>query len=174
MAEKDKIFQGKIKQAGIFDFKEFYSFAYDWLIHNGYKVQEKTYSEKVAGDAKDIDVNWEASRKVSDYFKFDLKMDWKILGMKKIKIKREGGEADMNSGVIEIKFAAILVKDYEHKWEDRPLWKFSRGISDKYIIKNRIDKYEDVIMEELDELIAQCKSFLAIEAKHSTTQVNHF
>ena len=40
------------------------------------------HSEKVAGDAKDIDINWEAGKKVSDYFKFIIKMDWKILGMK--------------------------------------------------------------------------------------------
>ncbi len=167
MAEKDKVFSGKIKQAGIFDFKEFYSFTYDWLSDADYDVKEKTYSEKVVADAKDIDIVWEASRKISDYFKFTLKLQWRILGMKKVKVKRETREVDMNSGVVEIKFSAVLVKDYEHKWEDRPVFKFLRGIYDRYIIKSRISDYEDKLMEELDELIAQCKSFLAIEAKHS-------
>ena len=46
MAEKDTIFKGKIKQEGMFDFKEFYSFAYDWIISEGYDLTEKKYSEK--------------------------------------------------------------------------------------------------------------------------------
>tara|TARA_Y100000310_G_C20273585_1_gene619192 strand:+ start:167 stop:667 length:501 start_codon:yes stop_codon:yes gene_type:complete len=166
MAEKDTIFKGKIKQAGIFDYKEFYSFAYDWLVEEGYNVTEKAYAEKVAGDAKDVDIVWQAKKKISDYFQFLIKVDWKILGMKKIKVKKEDKEVSMNSGLVEIKFAAVLVKDYEHKWEDKPIWKFLRGIYDRYIIRSRIDEYEEKIKEEVDELIAQSKSFLAIEAKH--------
>jgi len=165
MAEKDTIFKGKIKQSGIFDFKEFYSFIYDWLKGEGYGVDEKVYSEKIAGDAKDIEIEWEAKKKVSDYFKFVIKVSWNISGMKKVKVKKEGKEINMNSGGVSIKFAAVLVKDYESKWEDAPIWKFLRGIYDRYIIKSRIDQYEDDLMGELDELIAQCKSFLAIEAK---------
>lgn len=165
MAEKDTVFKGKIKQEGIFDFKEFYSFIYDWLKGEGYGVSEKTYSEKIVGDAKDIGIEWEAKKKVSDYFKFVIKMSWKILGMKKLKIKKENKEISMNSGVVEIKFNAVLVKDYESRWEDAPIWKFLRGIYDRYIIKSRISQYEDNLTEELDELIAQCKSFLTIEAK---------
>ena len=165
MAEKDTIFKGKIKQEGMFDFKEFYSFAYDWLNGEGYGVAEKAYSEKIAGDAKDIEIEWEAKKKVSDYFRFVIKMSWKILGMKKIKVKRENKEISMNTGVVEIKFSAVLVKDYESRWEDAPIWKFLRGLYDRYIIKSRIDDYGDKLTEDLDELIVQCKSFLAIEGK---------
>ena len=165
MAEKDTVFKGKIKQAGIFDYKEFYGFSYDWLRGEGYKVTEKVYSEKVSGDAKEVDIVWEAKRKISDYFAFVLKLRWKILGMKKIKVKKEDKEVDMNSGLVEINFEAVLVKDYEHKWEDAAIWKFLRGIYDRYIVRSRIDKYEDKVKEEVEELIAQMKSFLAIEAK---------
>lgn len=165
MAEKDTIFKGKIKQSGIFDFKDLYSFLYDWLKGEGYGVSEKAYGEEVTGDSKKIDISWQAKKKISDYFKFVIKVDWKIIGMKKIKVKKENKEVNMNSGQIEIKFAAILVKDYEHKWEDAPIWKFTRGVYDKYIIKSRIGGYEDKLMGELDELIGQAKAFLALEAK---------
>ena len=166
MAEKDTVFKGKLKQAGIFDFNEFYSFAYDWLRSEDYSVTESVYSEKVAGEAKDVDISWEAKKKISDYFEFIIKVDWKILGMKKIKVKKEDKEVNMNSGLVEIKFFASLVKDHENKWEDHPFWKFLRGIYDRYIIRSRIDSYEDKLIEETEELIAQAKSFLAIEAKH--------
>ena len=165
MAEKDTIFKGKIKQEGIFDFKGLYKIAYDLLREEGYKVDEKTYSEKITGDSKEIEILWESKKKISDYFKYLIKMHWLILGMKKIKVKRDGKEISTNSGLLEIKFAAVLVKDYESKWEDAPIWKFLRGIYDRYIIKSRIDDYEDRIKEELEELLAQYKSFLAIGAK---------
>jgi len=165
MAEKDTIFKGKIKQEGIFNFQDFYSFAYKWLKDEGYKVKEKSYGEKVMGDAKELLIIWESEKKVSDYFKFKIKMTWLILNMKKIKVKRENKEISMNSGTAEIRFEAILEKDYENKWEDAPIWKFLRGIYDRYIVKSRIDQYEDDLRDELDELIAQSKAFLAIEGR---------
>jgi len=167
MAEKDTIFKGRVKQTGIFSFKKLYSFLYDWLSEEGYKINEDKYSEKITGDSKEIEINWEAEKEISDYFKFVIRVDWFILGLKNIKVKKEDKEINMNTGEVEIKFKTILVKDYESKWEDHPVWKFLRGIYDRYIIRTRIDDYEDRLMEDTDELIAQCKSFLAIEAKHT-------
>lgn len=163
MSEKDIIFKGKIKQTGIFSFKDFYSFIYDWLREENYDVFEKRYIEKVKGDTKDIEITWSAEREISDYFKFIITMDWLILGMKTIEVQKEGKKVKMESAALEIKFRAILVKDYEDRWENQPFWKFMRGFYERYIIKNRIDEYQVKLMEELEETIAQCKSFLALE-----------
>ncbi len=165
MAEKDTVFKGKIKQEGIFNFNDFYSFAYKWLKDEGYKVVEKSYGEKVMGDAKELLIIWEAKKKVSDYFKFTINITWLILNMKKVKVKRDNKEINMNSGTVELRFQAVLVKDYESRWEDQPIWKFLRGVYDRYIIKSRINQYEDDLGDELDELIAQAKSFLVVEGK---------
>lgn len=165
MAEKDKVYKGKLKQAGIFNFKDFYSFSYDWLVEENYDVFERRYSEKVAGDSKDIEIEWEAMKEVSDYFRFVIKMEWKILGMKKVKVKRGDKEETMDTGSVEIKFSGTIVKDYESRWESTPVLKFMRGVYDRYIIKRRIDEYEIKLMGEIEELIAQCKSFLAMEPR---------
>ncbi len=165
MAEKDTIFKGKVQKKGIFDFKEFYKFTYDWLCGEDYKVIEKKYSEEITGDSKKIEIKWEAKKKISDYFRFMIKADWKVINLKDIEVQREGRKIKMNSGEPEIKVTGILVKDYEHRWEDQPFWKFLRGIYDRYIIKSRIEEYQDKIKEETEEFIAQCKSFLALEGK---------
>jgi hypothetical protein len=166
MPEKDTIYKGKIKQTGVFDFKDFYSFTYDWLMSENYDVTEKSYSEKVSGESKDVDINWEASKKVSDYFKFVIKLEWKILGMKKTKVKKGDREVSMDTGQVEIKFSAVLVKDYEGRWETNAFSKFLRGVYDRYIVRQRINEYEGKLIGELNEIVDQCKSFLAIEAKH--------
>ncbi len=165
MAEKDTVFSGKIKQKGLFHFKNFYAFSYDWLTGEDYRVTEKVYSEEITGDSKVIKIEWQAKKKISDYFRFIIQVKWLILDLKDAEVVKEGKKVKMNIGTVEIKVKGVLVKDYEHKWEDHPFWKFLRGTYDRYIIKSRIEEYEDKLKEETDEFIAQCKSYLAIEGK---------
>jgi len=65
--------------------------------------------------------------------------------------------------MIEIKVTGFLEKDYEHRWETTASAKFMRGIYDRYIIRSRIESYEYKIVEEVDELVAQAKSYLEVE-----------
>jgi len=165
MAEKDKVHNGKIKQEGIFNFKDFYEFLYDYLTDQNYDVVELKYVEKLKGESKDIEIIWIATKEVSDYFKFDIRVHWLIYGMKKIKAKREGEELIMDNGTMELRFDAWLVKDWENRWENRPFWKFLRGVYDRFIVKSRVDDYGIKLWEESIEVINQAKSFLAVEGQ---------
>mgnify|MGYP001595893206 CR=1 FL=1 len=167
MAEKDTIFSAKIKQVGLANFKDFYSFAYDWLVGEGYDITEKKYSEKVGGDSKDIDIEWDAVRKISDYFKFVMNITWQILGLKDAEVVKDNKKIITNKASFEIKVKGILNKDYENKWEDHPFWKFLRGVYDRYIIRTRVTEYENKLFRECDEFLSQCKAFLAIEGKRT-------
>lgn len=165
MAEKDTVFSSKLKQTGIFNFKDFYEFTYDWLTDENYTVIEKKYTEKISGDAKDIEIKWESIKQVSDYFQFVIKMHWRILGMKTVEAQKGDKKVKSNTGLLEIKFAGVLVKDYENRWETNAFMKFLRGIYDKYIIRGRIEDYEGKVYSEIQELINQCKAFLVLESK---------
>lgn len=167
MAETDKIYEGKVAHNGVFDFGGLYSFLYEWLTEeNGYGVVEKKYSEKLKGDSKDIDIEWEGYRKVNDYFRLKIKVVWRIIGLKNVEVEENGRKKKMNQGGVEVKMSGFLEKDYENKWDENPMTKFFRGIYDKFIIKNRIEQYEDKITGDVDGTLAQVKSFLSLEAKH--------
>jgi hypothetical protein len=166
MVEKDNIFSGKIKHGGVFDFKEFYRFCYMWFIDKDYWLVEKEYTEKIGAGGKEVVIAWEARKKVSDYFRFLIKVDWRILGMKKVEVENQGQKIEMDKGMLEIKVSVTLEKDYEAKWENHPFMKFFRGIYDKYIIAARIDSYEGKIFSESDEFLSQAKAFLALEGGH--------
>lgn len=166
MSEKDIVFDGKVKQKGIFDYKEMYIFAYSWLTDKGYSLVEKNYTEKVNPDGKEVEIEWDASRRISDYFKFILKVNWRILGMTDVEVEKNGAKVKINKGYLEIKVKAVLEKDYEHRWENSPFLKFMRGLYDRYIIKGRIEGYEGKIYGDADEFLAQIKSFLALEGRH--------
>lgn len=164
MSEKDTIFSGKIKQTGTFDFKEFYRFCYVWLVDEGYFVTEKVYSEKVSPTGKEVEIEWEARKKISDYFRFIIKAKWRILGMADTEVQDESGKKlKLNKGQVEIKVDGILEKDYQGQWEKNPFLKFLRGIYDRFIIRTRIDEYEGKVFGQSDEFLKQAKSFLAIE-----------
>ena len=78
MAEKDKIFSSKVKYEGLMDFKEFYKFCYQWLLEETVlDLVEVKYAEKISGDSKGIDVEWTGTRKITDYFKFQIDVKFK-------------------------------------------------------------------------------------------------
>jgi len=166
MVEKDNVFKGKIKHTGIFDFKELYRFCYSWLVDEGYWLTEKKYDEKITSNGKEVEIEWLALRKISDYFRFSLKINWRIVGMTKVEVEENGKKIKLDKAQVEIRVDATLEKDYEHRWENNVFSKFLRGAYDRYLIRGRIDTYEGKIFSEADEFIAQVKSFLAIEGMH--------
>jgi hypothetical protein len=95
--EEDTVFSSKIKYNGIFSFADFYSFAYAWLSEeSGLSVSEGKYSEKLKGESKDIEVDWTGSKKVSDYFKFNVKVSFKVNGLTKVDITQGNAKISTN------------------------------------------------------------------------------
>lgn len=166
MAEKDDVFSSKIKYDGIFSFKDFYKFCYDWLSEEtGLSLSETKYVEKVKGDSKDIDIEWKGSLKFTDYFKFDSKIEFKIIGLKKVEVNQGGAKVSTNSGSVEIKMKGTIVKDYDGKFESTPVKKVWRGIYEKWIIPSRVKQFEDKIIGACDEFLSQAKAYLDLEGK---------
>ena len=165
MSQKDTVLTEKTKHTGIFNFTELYNYIYDWFSGEGYIIVERKYSEKIIGESKALEVDWICEKRVNDYFKFQIKSLWLINGLKKVEVKKGDEKITMNSGTIEIKWYARLIKDYENRWESHPFWKFLRGIYNRYIMRKRIDYYEDAVEDELSEIVTQTKAFLALEGK---------
>ena len=165
MVEKDLVWKGKLKHTGIIDSRELYTFCYKWLTDEDYFIVEKVYNEKITKDGKEVEIKWFAFRKISDYFRFYLKIDWRII-LTPVEAIKNGGKVKAEKGILEIKIDGVLEKDYEHRWENNGFLKFLRGVYDRYMIRTRVEQYEERLMEEVNEFIAQCKSLLAIETKH--------
>jgi len=164
--ESDKEIELMVRQkAGLFDFKELYSFVFTWLSKEGYDTDEKEYTEKVKPYGKEIFIEWHAYRRISDYFKFHIKIVFSLIGMTDVEVAKEGTKLKMNRGEVRLDITGYLEKDYDNKWETSPISKFLRGVYDKYVIRNRILVYEDKIRSEVYDMTEQIKAFLALEAK---------
>ncbi|MEM4326011.1 MAG: hypothetical protein QXU40_01795 [Candidatus Pacearchaeota archaeon] len=167
MAEKDTIFSSKIKYDGFFSFKDFYKFCYDWIKDEmGFDaLSESKYEEKVKGEEKEIKVEWGGKKDMTDYFRFEIKVDIRVSRMREVEIVKEGVKLKMNTGSVELGAKGILVRDYKGKFEGTALKKFLRGIYEKWVIPSRISEYEGKISGGCDEFLAQAKAYLDLEGK---------
>lgn len=140
---------------------------FEWFDDHGYGVKEKKYVEKVKASGKEIEIKWECKRKVTDYFRFKIKIGYRILGLVEVEVQPQGGgeKIKTNKGDVEIKVQAYLDKDYEGKWEATPFYKFLRSVYEKYIIKSRVEEMEDKLTDEALDLVNNIKSFLLLEAR---------
>jgi len=163
MAEKDKVTENKMKRDGVFNFKDTYKFIYNWLNEEGYDVSEDKYQEAISGDSKNIEIKWTAFKKVSDYFKFEVVLSWRVIGLVSVEAEKNGKKIKANKGSFELKVKGTIIKDYEGRWETKPAMKFLRGVYDRYIIKGRIDQYEGKLIKDVSDLIEETKAFLTIE-----------
>jgi hypothetical protein len=165
VAQKKEIYKEKLKQTGFWKYTDIYNLAFSWLKDNGYGVAEDLYNEKLSANGKEITISWTAAKNITDYFKYQIKVDWHILGMKDAEVEIDGKKVKTNRGEVEIVFKAIIIKDYEKRWEDKPIWKFLRGIYEKYIIRETISEYEDDLEDEVKGMIGDVKAFLRIPTK---------
>ena len=166
MAEKDQIFSSKMKYEGIVSFKDFYKFCYDWLKEETeLDVAETKYVEKLKADSKDIDIEWVGVRKVTDYFKFQIKAVFRILKLKEVEVTQGGAKVKTNEGSVEIKVTGTLIRDYEGKFEVTAHKKFLRSIYEKWVIPSRIEQFEEKLISDCDEFLSQSKAYLDLEGK---------
>ena len=166
MPERDNLLKTKVKFDGFYDFKETYRVLFEYLLDQGWDMNEKSYKEVLqAGGAKEIEVEWECVRKVSDYFKFYMKVKFHPMAMTSVEVDVDGVKQKMNKGKMDIEVETALLKDYEDRWGGRPFFKFLRTLYDRYLIRERIEQYEQKLIVEMDEFVNQAKAFLAMTGK---------
>lgn len=168
MTEENQIFSSSLKYTGIFSFKDFYEFCYDWLVEEtGLDVAEEKYGEKLVkgGAEKEINVEWVGDKKLTDYFKFKMKIKFEIKMLKTVDVTVDGKKVKTNDGEVKMGIKGILVKDYQNKFERSASLKFLRAIYEKWIISSRVEQFEDKIIGDSDEFLAQAKAWLDLDGK---------
>ena len=166
MAEEETIFNSKVRYKGVFSFKDFYKFCYDWLKdETGLNIRENKYTEKIEGTAKKIEVEWEGEKKVTDYFRFDVKVKFKAENLKEVEMPQGSAKVKTNQGAVETEIKGTLVRDYEGKFETTAFKKFMRSVYEKWVIPSSIEEYQTKISEDCDKFLNQAKAYLDLEGK---------
>ncbi|MEK6915569.1 MAG: hypothetical protein AABW89_03450 [Nanoarchaeota archaeon] len=166
MAEKDIVIKEKFKYSGYGDFKGTYSYAHDWLKQEQYSVVEDQYTEKVKPNAKDVDVVWKASKKITDYFKIELDLRWRILGMEDVEVEIDGKKKKMNKFMeLGIEIKGTLIKDYQNDWNKSATTKFFKELYNKFVIPDRTEKMKERVEKDVQDFKEEMKALLELTGK---------
>ena len=161
MAQKETCFETTVKYKGYWKFSDLYSMLYDYVKGEGYRIDEKSYEES-SGDAKEIKIEWEASKKVTDYFKYAISFKWHITQLKDAEVEIEGKVKKMNNGSLKLAIKATLIKDYDGNWEAKPHLKIMRGFYEKFIIDSAIGDNSGKLGGEAGGIADEVKAFLKL------------
>jgi len=167
MAEKETVFSSTIKYTGILSFADFYRFCYEWITEeiDMDSLSETKYEEKLKGDEKEIVVEWEGEKELTDYFRFDMKVKFEVKSLKTVEVMQNGKKIKTNDGSVKLTAKGIIVRDYKGKFEMSAFNKFLRSIYEKWVITARIDEYKGKIAGHCDEFLNQAKAYLDLEGK---------
>jgi len=166
MVERDVILKEKVKFVGYAKFSDLYSYAFDWVKGEGYTIIEDTYTEKVKGNAKDLEIAWKASKKITDYFKVEIDFKWRIFGMEDVEVEIEGKKKKMNKFVeLGIEIKGTLAKDFANQWNTSGATKFFKEIYNKYVIPGRTIQMEEKVGKDVQDFKEEVKAFLELTGK---------
>ena len=166
MAERDLIIKEKVKYVGYADFKNLYSYAHDWIKGEQYILTEDVYTEKVKGNGKDLEILWTATKKITDYFKIELILKWRIFGMEDVEVEVDGKKKKMNKFVeLGIEIKGSLFKDYGNQWNKSATTRFFKELYHKYVIPARTDQMKVRVEEDVQNFKEEMKALLELTGK---------
>lgn len=165
--EKDCL---SVKYEEVFDIKELYKLVRDWLIAEDFasgkkdEYMEHFYLEKHSQTVgREIWVWWRTDRTPhrSKYFKYQLNVDFHVLGMKDVEIMYKGQKIKAQKGEVEVLINAFI--------ETLPGVEFKSGFmkmfSDlfrKRIYRKEIKEHEEKYREDVYRLQGLVKQFLEL------------
>lgn len=132
----------------------------DWFDRFDYDADKVLDEEKVHQDHKQLRVQWEAEKDVSDYASLIIEADLAVNNAKDVTIKTDQGDIRCTDCDLSFTVDAMIQTDTEGKYEGRPLLYFLRYVGEHMIYKNYIDEYEETIHEHCENLEREVNRFL--------------
>lgn len=164
MSEKKLIIDRlKIDYSGLVNINDFYRAISAWFYERGYDMFERRNIELNTPKGKTIEIELCPWKKTTDYAKNEIKV--RIFA--KNVIDKEVDKDDVKIKVQQIEMQIIidgwLTTDYENRWEKKnPIFIFIRTLADKFIFKSYTNKFESMVVEDVNHLQNRIKSFLNI------------
>ena len=167
MAEKRIVYQDKyVSFEGLFDLKELFRMIVRWFNERGYDMFENKNFEEIYEDGKKILFEMIPYKKISDYYRIEIKLLAVFENLKEVEVELNGVKRRLLKGKGDFIFDAILVTDYENRWEGRPYYFFYRALVDKFVYKSYTDRYERELLREAKDLQEEIKGYLNMFRYH--------
>lgn len=160
MIEKEKAYAPLIRYKGIMDFDGLYKFVKSWLESKGYFVQEQKYKDK----GSEVEIKWVASKVVTEYFQYQIKVNFIVWGLSNVEIIDERTKATkkMSKGRIEVQLSGSVIEDYNDDWEKNWFYKKLHHLYRELKKNEREEIHTNNVQGDLVSLTNSVKGFLGM------------
>ncbi len=164
MAEiKNLVYGESFTFKGLMDVKELYMLLDKWFKERGYDKNELWNFEENYEDGKQITLKIQPYKKISDYAKVEIRVTAQLRKLKEVVIEKKKQKMKLMRGEATFIFDVFLTTDYEGHWETKPMLFFIKTVSEKYLYKSYIEKYEENAIADKDAVKRELKSYLNMQ-----------
>ena len=115
-----------------------------WAKTHQYTCQEAKYDASKQEGSESLKVNFDLSKKVSDYVKIGMFVSISASDIKNVKVKNN----ILQEGRLSTSITTYLKRDYDDVWSRKNYTRFFREVYDKFIGTNRVDADEKQITND--------------------------
>lgn len=161
MAEKKiLVFDKEFSYEGLLSVKGFYRQARNWLEEHGYGPFEAKHEEQIFEDNKQIFIEINGDKKLSDYVKIVWITKITFSHLEEVTIEQDGNSVRMHKGRVRCVNMVISNTDWDKTFEQNSFQYFLRVLIDKYVFKSYISRAEKRAKNDHAAFEQMLKSYL--------------
>ena len=161
MTEKKLVIDGlELHYEGLFDINELLKTIDKYAAEKGYSKAEKRRQELVTPSGKEISMELRPTKIKTEYYALMIKIRINITNFEDVEVLKDKVKAKLNKGNISMIFDAWTTTDYEHRWENKPLYYFLMSLVDRFIYRFHSDKHHGELIEDTHFLHTNIKAHL--------------
>ena len=154
-----------IRYNGIFDLQNLITNIRGWYGKHYYDIAEKEHTEAVKPSGKDLVIDFEAMRKVTDYIIYKVNVKIIILRSVDVLVETGQGKEKKQQAEVEIQVRSFMQKNYKNtfkKKEESKFQEFLRQVYERFIARKTLDDYKDKITAESLAFVEEIKEVLNV------------
>lgn len=130
-----------VQYKGILDMQDLYEAIADFFRQKKFKFYEKLQRSRKPGPfGAEILYQFEARRKVEDYYEWVVNVNMETFDMHDVEVvSKDGTKKKMTKGRIWVQLYGTVVTDYEKVWEKNAFLAHLKSFYNKYVIKKRLE-----------------------------------
>ena len=150
----------KLEYKGLFDVNNLFRLIDSWLFERNFEKRTNKNFEQSTPKGKFIEWEIASWKKISDYQRFIIKLRMLIYNLNKVEAVKDKKKTKLGNARIIMYFDGYLESDYEHRWDERPLFIFFRTLYDKFIYRIYTERFEQRLTNDVHHLYNHVESFL--------------
>ncbi len=152
---------------GVFDWDGLYHFIVKWFRNRHYFFEEEDYKYKVPTIfGVEEEFKWTGWRKVTEYYKYNIKLEMHTFDVRKIEIVEKGEKKTMYKGKFILEFWGDVETDYQKRFQDNPFGLQLKKFLDRFIFFKPMDNmWSDRLHYIIEKFEGQIKEYLDMTGK---------